>query len=114
MQAEKIQMRLQYLDMNNDHMQEYCNHGTLVTTDNVCLDRRVCRGRHWSTKWNQGNTVGTIVGYIDDNGLVGNIPRGMLNQAQQGNKGWCIVQWDHKNSSAYPIGAQGIYALSYM
>ena len=43
MQAEKIQMRLQYLDMNNDHMQEYCNHGTLVTTDNVCLDRRVCK-----------------------------------------------------------------------
>jgi hypothetical protein len=108
---------LGYLDINLDHICEYEDHGTLVTSDNVCLERRVCRGRHWNPqKWqtNQNETSsGMIVGYIDETGLIGeNITR-QYNQVQQGQKDWCVVQWDNGKRGVYPIGAEGIFALSF-
>ena len=36
------------------------------------------------------------------------------NQVQEGQKDWCVVKWDNGKQSVYPIGAQGLYSLSYV
>tara|TARA_B100001559_G_C16435746_1_gene591954 strand:+ start:635 stop:994 length:360 start_codon:yes stop_codon:yes gene_type:complete len=113
---------LGYLDMNLDHIREYEDHGSLVTSDNVCLERRVRRGRHWNPKkWKDINSLtnpndqvsGTIVGYVDETGLIGENIAHKYNQVQQGQTNWCVVQWDNGKRSVYPIGAEGIFALSF-
>lgn len=117
---------LGYLCMNLENIQEDEIHGTLVTTDNVCLGRRVCRGRHWNKKWRDNidsespeipkrRVHGTVVGYIDEEGgLVGENVGRKYNQVQQKQQGWCVVEWDNAKRSVYPIGAQGIYALAFV
>lgn len=108
---------LGYLDMSRSNIREYHDLASVVTVDNVCLGRRVTRGRHWSAKWRDdvadGSTTGHVVGYVDGTGLVGeNAPR-QYNQAQQGQPSWCVVQWEDGRRSVYPIGAEGIYALAF-
>lgn len=120
--------RLAYLNVNRDNIREQeC--GPLVTADDVCLGRRVQWGKHWSKKWrdNIGDTkeqvpsgytkervAGTIIGYVDETGLVGENSNREYNQVQQGQKDWCVVRWDNGKQSVYPIGAQGLYSLSYL
>ena len=115
----KMSHRLAYLNVNLDNIREQeC--GPLVTADDVCLGRRVQWGKHWSTKWrdNIGDTkervAGTIIGYVDETGLVGENSNREYNQVQQGQKDWCVVRWDNGKQSVYPIGAQGLYSLSYL
>lgn len=116
---------LGYLSMNHDNIREYTDHGSLVTVENVCLERRVSRGRHWSPKWRDNidsgsmetpkpHLGGTIIGYVDANGLTGQNTGREYNQVQQGQREWCVVEWDNGKRSVYPIGAEGIYALSYI
>jgi len=116
---------LGYLSMNHDNITEYTDHGSLVTTDNACLGRRVTRGRHWNQKWRdnldadsttlpKARVPGTIIGYVDEEGFVGENVAHKYNQVQQGQCAWCVVEWDHGKRSVYPIGAEGIYALSYL
>lgn len=117
-------MSLAYLNMNFDHIREReC--GPLVNADNVCLGRRVQWGKHWSKKWrdnilqNSSSTPkeranGTIIGYVDESGLQGINTKRKYNQVQQGQEDWCVVEWDNGNQSVYPIGAQGLYSLSYV
>ena len=122
----EMSYQLGYLCLNRANIQEYENHGSLVTVDNVCLDRRVCRGRHWSTKWRdnvdprspetpKGRMHGTIVGYVDDESgrLIGENAARVYNQVRQNQKAWCVVEWDNGKRSVYPIGAQGLYALAF-
>ena len=125
MQTNYTQIKLNYLDLNPDSILEYENHGELVTIGNVCLDRRVCPGRHWSKKWRdnidsdsfeepKARLQGTIIGYVDDSGLVGQNSYREYNQVQQGQRKWCVVEWDNGKRSVYPIGAQGIFSLSFV
>lgn len=103
-----------YLDMNREHIKEYedCNH--VVTSENVCIGRRARRGRHWSSKWNV-DFEGVIVGYTDNCGILhGENVRKQYNQVQGGQQDWCVVDYDNGKRSIYPIGAQGIFALSYI
>lgn len=120
----KMPWTIGYLDISAENICEYENHGPLVTSENVCLERRVCRGRHWNaTKWTgdvdndsnaqRGTVSGTIVGYVDDTGLVGDNVVREYNQVQQGQQDWCVVDWDNGKRSIYPIGANGIFALSF-
>jgi len=118
--------RLAYVCMNIENIMENEFHGTLVTVDNVCLERRVCRGRHWNNKWRdnidwnssespKSRVHGTVVGYVDDEGqLVGENSGREYNQVQQGKRGWCVVVWDNGKRSVYPIGDQGVYALAFV
>jgi len=116
--------KLCYLEMNLDHVTEYVNHSSLVTEDNVCLGRRVCRGKHWSSKWRDNidhastetpkrRVDGTVIGYVSEDGLVGENSGRHYNQVQANESSWCVVEWDNGKRSVYPIGAQGIYALAY-
>lgn len=121
-----MSFQLGYLCMNLDNIQEHEHHGTLVTVENVCLERRVGRGRHWNTKWRDNidsdspetpkrRVHGTIVGYVDeDKQLVGENAGRTYNQVRQRQQGWCVVEWDNGTRSVYPIGAQGIYALAFV
>jgi len=122
--ASRMSYTLGYLSMNHENIREYTVHGSLVTTDNVCLGRRVCRGRHWNEKWranidrdsgppSKARVSGTIIGYVDEEGFVGVNADRKYNQVQQGQRAWCVVEWDNGKRSVYPIGAEGIYALSY-
>lgn len=110
--------QLAYLNITPDNVYEReCD--SLVTPDNVCLGRRVQWGKHWSKKWrdNMMNGVriyGTIIGYVDETGLVGINSRRKYNQVQQGQQDWCVVEWDNGKQSVYPIGAQGFYALAWV
>lgn len=118
--------KLGYLSMNHDNIIEYTDHGSLVTTDNACLGRRVTRGRHWNNrKWRDNidadsaatpkeRVPGTIIGYVDEKGFVGENAERTYNQVQQGQRGWCVVEWDNGKRSVYPIGAEDVYALSYL
>ena len=108
-------MTLDYLDMNIEHIREYNDHGSLVTVENACIGRRVCRGKHWSTKWNALRASGTVIGYVGSSGLVGEKIDRAHNQVREGQYGWCVVEWeDIGRRSIYPIGADGIYSLSYL
>ena len=103
-----------YLDMNREHIKEYedCNH--VVTSENVCIGRRARRGRHWSSKWNV-DLEGVIVGYTDNCGILhGENVRKQYNQVQGGQQDWCVVDYDNGKRAIYPIGAEGIFALSYI
>lgn len=105
--------QLGYLDMNREHIKEYedCDH--VVTSENVCIGRRVACGRHWSSKWNV-ESEGVIVGYTDNNGILhGENVQKQYNQVQGGQQGWCVIEYDRGKRSIYPIGAEGIFALSY-
>ena len=103
---------LGYLCMDRSYIDEYEEHGPLVDIDNICIGRRVCRGRHWSRKW-QKSISGTIIGYVDDNGFVGENVFHQYNQVQQNQEKWCVVALDNGKKSVYPVGAEGIFALSY-
>ena len=106
--------QLGYLDMNREHIKEYedCDH--VVTSENVCIGRRARRGRHWSSKWNV-DLEGVIVGYTDNCGILhGENVRKQYNQVQGGQQDWCVVDYDNGKRAIYPIGAEGIFALSYI
>ena len=111
-------MSLAYLNVNRDAIREReC--GPLVTPENVCLHRRVEWGKHWSKKWTDNISTkervnGTIIGYVDETGLQGINTKREYNQVQQGQQDWCVVEWDNGKQSVYPIGAQGLYSLSYV
>jgi hypothetical protein len=108
-----MSFKLGYLSMEN--ICEYGDHNALVTSENVSLKCRICRGKHWSSKWrdNEPKVDGTIIGYVSDNGLVGENVGREYNQVQQGQKDWCVVKWDNGKCSVYPIGAKGIFALAF-
>ena len=81
-----MSFKLGYLSMEN--ICEYGDHNALVTSENVSLKCRICRGKHWSSKWrdNEPKVDGTIIGYVSDNGLVGENVGREYNQVQQGQK----------------------------
>jgi len=111
-------MSLAYLNINLDHIREReC--GPIVNAENVCLGRRVQWGKHWSKKWRDNISAkervnGTIIGYVDESGLVGVNSEREYNQVHEGQKDWCVVKWDNGKQSVYPIGAQGLYSLSFV
>ena len=123
-----MQAKLAYLSMDVSNIQEFeVDSADLVCGDNVCVDRRVKQGKHWNTKkWRdhidrmstevpKARVHGNIIGYTDEHGkLHGQNTVRQYNQVQQGQAHWCVVRWDNGNMSVYPIGAQGIYALSYV
>ena len=114
-----------FLALNHEQISARA-HGVLVTVDNASLGRRVREGKHWSKKWRDNidpedfdvpqrrkqRVHGTLVGYVGNEGLVGENATHVFNLKHV--KQWGVVLWDNGKTSVYPIGDEGIFALAYV